>query len=152
MTSVHLWRITVEGVATFSITNTGGTILVHYNNQYSTCKPTRAQTRWNKLLGFVKQTLSNKNIPKKRQWTNATNIKWRLSGVEERINAIYKLCRNITTVKSVGEKSQEKLKTIDTKQLKQTNLIVDDVNNRLRRNNLIFKKISEKLRENWDYA
>lgn len=108
------------------------------------------------ILGLVKElTLSHEKFHKETSnklkdiQTNVTDIKRRLSGVEKRLNTIDNLCHDVTTVNSVVKESQEQLKTIETKQLEQANLVVDDLNNRMRRNNLVFKGIPEESQEKW---
>lgn len=108
------------------------------------------------VLALLKElTLSNEKFQKdasnklKDIQTSVTDIKRRLSGVEERLKAVDNLCHDVTTVNSVVQESQEQLKTIETKQLEQANLVVDDLNNRMRRNNLIFKGIPEEPKETW---
>lgn len=108
------------------------------------------------ILGLVKElTLSNEKFQRETSsklkdiQTNVTDIKRRLSGVEERLNAIDNLRHDVTAVNSVIKESQEQLKTIEAKQMEQANLVVDDLNNRMRRNNLIFKGIPEEPQEKW---
>lgn len=108
------------------------------------------------ILGLVKElTLSNEKFQRETSsklkdiQTNVTDIKRRLSGVEERLNAIDNLRHDVTAVNSVIKESHEQLKTIEAKQMEQANLVVDDLNNRMRRNNLIFKGIPEEPQEKW---
>lgn len=108
------------------------------------------------ILGLVKElTLSNEKFQRETSsklkdiQTNVTDIKRRLSGVEERLNAIDNLRHDVTAVNSVIKESHEQSKTIEAKQMEQANLVVDDLNNRMRRNNLIFKGIPEEPQEKW---
>lgn len=108
------------------------------------------------ILALVKDfTLSNEKFQKdtsnklKDIQISVTDIKRRLSTVEERLNGVEKLAHDVTTVNSVVQESHEQLKTIETKQLEQANLVVDDLNNRMRRNNLIFKGVPEEPDEKW---
>ncbi|KAH9367238.1 hypothetical protein HPB48_000619 [Haemaphysalis longicornis] len=108
------------------------------------------------ILALVKDfTLSNEKFQKdtsnklKDIQISVTDIKRRLSTVEERLNGVAKLAHDVTTVNSVVQESHEQLKTIETKQLEQANLVVDELNNRMCRNNLIFKGVPEEPDEKW---
>lgn len=82
--------------------------------------------------------------------TNVTDIKRRLSEVEGKLSAIDNLRRDVTSVNEAVQESQVHLQTIKTKQSEQTEFVVDDLNNRMRRNNLIFKGIPEEPDEKWE--
>ncbi|KAH8034761.1 hypothetical protein HPB51_002175 [Rhipicephalus microplus] len=77
------------------------------------------------------------------------NLKRRLSKIEERLESVDNLSESVKAVGSVVQESQEQLKTIEQKQTHQANLVVDDLNNRMRRNNLVFKGVPEQAAEKW---
>ncbi|KAH7937137.1 hypothetical protein HPB49_008100 [Dermacentor silvarum] len=81
--------------------------------------------------------------------TTVTDVKRRLSKIEERLETVDNLSESVTTVGSVLQESQVQLKSIEQKQTQQANLVVDDLNNRMRRNNLVFKGIPEQTTEKW---
>lgn len=63
--------------------------------------------------------------------------------MEGKLSAIDNLRQDVTSVNEAVQESQVQLQTIKTKQSEQTEFVVDDLNNRMRRNNPIFKGILE---------
>nr|XP_037273750.1 uncharacterized protein LOC119165772 [Rhipicephalus microplus] len=108
------------------------------------------------VVALVKEfTASNERFQKevtnklKDIHTTVTDLKRRLSKIEERLESVDNLSESVKAVGSVVQESQEQLKTIEQKQTHQANLVVDDLNNRMRRNNLVFKGVPEQAAEKW---
>lgn len=81
--------------------------------------------------------------------TTITDTKRRLSKIEGRLDVIDVLRKDVTSVNEVLQESHAQLKSLETKQTEQADLLVDDLNNRMRRNNLVFKGIPEQTAEKW---
>lgn len=81
---------------------------------------------------------------------NVTDIKRRLSELEAHSDSLGNLREDVSNVSSVLKESCSQLKTIQSEQTQQSSLVIDDLNNRMRRNNLIFKGLPENKPENWE--
>lgn len=80
--------------------------------------------------------------------TTVADVKWRLSKIEERLETVDNLNDSVTTLGSVLQESQVQLKSIKQKKTQQANLVVDILNDRMRRNTLVFKGIPEQAAQN----
>ncbi|KAH7932927.1 hypothetical protein HPB49_005060 [Dermacentor silvarum] len=108
------------------------------------------------VIALVKElTLSDEKFQKETSsklkdiQTNVAEIKRRLSKLEDKLQAVANLRQDVTSVNATLQESHAQLKSIESKQSQQANIVVDDLNHRMRRNNLIFKGIPEQQTEKW---
>ncbi|KAH9381159.1 hypothetical protein HPB48_020816 [Haemaphysalis longicornis] len=80
---------------------------------------------------------------------NVTDIKIRLSELEEQSDSVSNLRVDVSSVISVLKESFDQLGNIDSKQTQRSSLVVDDLNNRMRRSNLIFRDLPKSTPGKW---
>ncbi|CAN7937376.1 unnamed protein product [Ixodes hexagonus] len=107
------------------------------------------------ILAAVKESVeSNKQYQKettdKLNEINAgtSDINSRVAKLEESINEIAKLKEDIVAVNAAIREVRTEVNTISRRQ-RESELLSDELNNRMRRNNLIIKGLPENERENW---
>ncbi|KAH9359680.1 hypothetical protein HPB48_010829 [Haemaphysalis longicornis] len=79
---------------------------------------------------------------------SVTDIKRRLSELEQS-DSVRDLRVDVSSVSSLLKESCDQLRNIDSRQTQRSSLVVDDLDNRIRRNNLIFKGLPETSPETW---